>query len=376
MSSANSRGDVADRGDADFMRLALEEARRGRTSPNPRVGAVIVQGGEVVATGYHLAAGEAHAEVAALQSAPGSVEGATLYVTLEPCNHQGRTGPCTEAILSAGIARVVIGCRDPAEHGLRGAERLQQAGVEVVVGVEEVRASALVADFAKHSASGLPWVTLKAAVTLDGKIASRTGESKWITGQEARTATHRMRDEADAILVGIGTVLADDPRLTVRHVEGRDPIRVVLDADLRTPDQANVLNSDGESSAPTWVFHAEDVDPARRHALERSGVELIGVARTAVGLDLREVLIALGSRDVMRLMVEGGARIHGSFLEQRLADDVAIFVAPRILGDAEAIPFAAGRTVGSIKGASTLADTRVAEIGGDWLITGNFEREA
>ncbi|RLB47672.1 MAG: bifunctional diaminohydroxyphosphoribosylaminopyrimidine deaminase/5-amino-6-(5-phosphoribosylamino)uracil reductase RibD, partial [Deltaproteobacteria bacterium] len=190
------------------MQRAVEAAKRGRTSPNPRVGAAIVRDGEVISMGYHARAGQAHAEVDAIRNADGSVEGATLYVTLEPCNHQGRTGPCTEAILQAGIARVVIGCRDPAPHVAGAVDRLKGAGVEVDVGVLEEECSALVAAFAKHIRTALPFVTLKAAVTLDGKIATRTGDSKWITGEEARTETHRMRDESDAILVGVGTVLA------------------------------------------------------------------------------------------------------------------------------------------------------------------------
>lgn len=357
-----------------FMQLALDEARRGRTSPNPRVGAVIVQHGAAIARGYHAAAGQAHAEVAAIRNAERAVAGATLYVTLEPCNHHGRTGPCTEAIIDAGIARVVIGCRDPASHGPGGTERLESAGIEVELGLLEEEATALVADFAKHVTTGLPFVTLKAAVTLDGKIASRSGESKWITGEAARAETHRMRDDADAILVGIGTVLADDPRLTVRHVEGVDPIRVVLDADLRTPPDAAILDPKRESTAPTWIFHAEDTDSSRKEALSRPEVELIAVPRDARGVDLGAVLKALGARDIVRLMVEGGAHVHGSFLDSGLADRAAIFIAPRIMGDAEAISFAAGSAVESVDGSARLVRTEVRAVGTDWLVSGDFER--
>jgi len=359
-----------------FMQLALDEARRGRTSPNPRVGAVIVQDGKVVALGYHAAAGQAHAEVAAVRNAGRPVGGATLYVTLEPCNHQGRTGPCTEAIIDAGIARVVIGCRDPAPRGPGGVERLQSSGIEVELGLLEDQAAALVADFAKHITTGLPFVTLKAAVTLDGKIASRSGESKWITGQAARAETHRMRADTDAILVGIGTVLADNPRLTVRHVEGIDPVRVVLDADLRTPPGAAILDPKRESSAPTWIFHAEDADSSRKGALSRPEVELIAIPRHERGVNLGEVLKALGTRDVVRLMVEGGAHVHGSFLDSGLADRAAIFIAPRIMGDAEAISFAAGGAVESVDGSSRLVRTEIRTFGTDWLVSGDFERTA
>jgi diaminohydroxyphosphoribosylaminopyrimidine deaminase/5-amino-6-(5-phosphoribosylamino)uracil reductase len=358
----------------EVMQRAVGEAKRGRTSPNPRVGAVIVRDRAVISTGYHARAGEAHAEVDAIQNADGVVDGATLYVTLEPCNHEGRTGPCTEAIIEAGIARVVIGCRDPAPHVAGAIDRLTEAGIEVEVGLLQEECTALVSDFAKHIRTGLPFVTLKAAVTLDGKIATRTGDSKWITGEEARTETHRMRDQSDAILVGVGTVLADDPRLTVRHVEGRDPIRVVLDANLRTPPTSAVLDPGRTSNARTLIFHAPDVDPSRSAALSEPGVELIPVSRDARGVDLGEVLKVLGERDVVRLLVEGGSHVHGAFLDLGLADRAEIFVAPRILGDAEAIPFATGSGVDSIGQAWQLVRTQIRVFGSDWLVSGDFER--
>jgi len=356
------------------MERAVAEAKRGRPSPNPRVGAVIVRDGKIVSVGHHEKAGEAHAEVDAIRNAGGSAQGATLYVTLEPCNHQGRTGPCTEAILDAGIARVVLGCRDPAPHVAGAIDRLSDAGVEVEVGLMELECTALVADFAKHIRTGLPFVTLKAAVTLDGKIATRTGDSKWITGQEARAETHRMRDESDAILVGVGTVLADDPKLTVRHVEGRDPIRVVLDADLRTPPTAAILDRGRQSGAGVLIFHARDADAARSKALQGPDVELIPVSRHARGVDLPEVLEILGKRDVVRLLVEGGAHVHGTFLDLGLADRAAIFIAPRIVGDTDAISFAAGSGVESIERAWRLVRTHIQALGSDWLVSGDFER--
>jgi diaminohydroxyphosphoribosylaminopyrimidine deaminase/5-amino-6-(5-phosphoribosylamino)uracil reductase len=358
----------------EVMERAIEEARRGRPSPNPRVGAAIVRDGKLLSIGHHERAGEAHAEVDAIRNADASIEGATLVVTLEPCNHQGRTGPCTEAILNAGIARVLIGCRDPAPHVAGAIDRLRSAGVEVEIGLMEQECTALVADFAKHIETGLPFVTLKAAVTLDGKIATRTGDSKWITGEEARTETHRMRDESDAILVGVGTVLADDPALTVRHVKGQDPVRVVLDADLRTPPSAAVLAPGAGSGAETLIFHAHDADNARRRALSGPGVELIPVSRHARGVDLKEALKVLGERGVVRLLVEGGSHVHGTFLDLGLANRAAIFIAPRILGDADAIPFAAGARVESIERAWRLVRTRVQVFGSDWLVSGDFER--
>jgi diaminohydroxyphosphoribosylaminopyrimidine deaminase/5-amino-6-(5-phosphoribosylamino)uracil reductase len=358
----------------EVMAQAIAEAKRGRPSPNPRVGAAIVRDAEVVALGHHAEAGHAHAEVDAIRNAGTDVEGTTLYVTLEPCNHQGRTGPCTEAILEAGIGRVVIGCRDPAPHVPGAIDRLKAAGVDVDVGLLEQDCTALVADFAKHIKTGRPHVTLKAAVTLDGKIATRTGDSKWITGEAARTEAHRLRDDADAILVGVGTVLADDPALTVRHVAGRDPIRVVLDADLRTPADAAVLGQAGAPGAEVLIFHADDADDARSDALRRPGVELIPVSRHARGVDLSEVLDVLGRRNVVRLLVEGGAQVHGTFLDLGLADRAAIFIAPRVVGDASAISFAAGTGVESIERAWRLVRTEVRTLGSDWLVTGDFER--
>ncbi|MEM7136872.1 MAG: bifunctional diaminohydroxyphosphoribosylaminopyrimidine deaminase/5-amino-6-(5-phosphoribosylamino)uracil reductase RibD [Myxococcota bacterium] len=362
--------------DVRFMELALEEALLGRPSPNPRVGCVIVREGEIIGRGHHAKAGQAHAEVAALANARQPVAGATMYVTLEPCNHHGRTGPCTEAIIDAGVARVVVGCPDPADHGPSGTDRLRAADIEVLVGVCEDDATRLVADFRKHHATGIPFVTLKAATTLDGKLASRTGDSKWITGLEARTETHRMRSATDAILVGVGTVLADDPRLDVRHVDGRDPVRVVLDANLRTPADATILKLTKTSTAPSWLFHADDAPADRRRTLEATGATLIAVPRSSHGVSLDAVLQALGDRDIVRLMVEGGAQVHGSFLSGHHADRAALFIAPRIMGDEEAVSLATGGVLRSVNESSRLVRTQIRTLGDDWLITGDFERTA
>jgi len=356
------------------MKRALAEARRGYPSPNPHVGAAIVHEGKIISVGHHESAGEAHAEVDAIRNAPGPVKGATLFVTLEPCNHHGRTGPCTEAIVDAGLARVVIGCADPAPHVAGAVDRLRSAGVEVDVGLMEGECTALVADFTKHIRTGLPFVTLKAAVTLDGKIATRSGDSKWITGEEARTEAHRMRDQSDAILVGVGTVLSDDPKLTVRRVEGRDPIRVVLDADLRTPAGAAVLDPGQSSDAGALIFHAADADASRHEHFMAKGVELVPVSRDERGVELSEVLQRLGERGLVRLMVEGGAHVHGSFLDLGLADRAAIFIAPRIVGDAGAPSFAAGSGAESIERAWRLVRTEFQALGPDWLVAGDFER--
>jgi diaminohydroxyphosphoribosylaminopyrimidine deaminase/5-amino-6-(5-phosphoribosylamino)uracil reductase len=217
-------------------------------------------------------------------------------------------------------------------------------------------------------------VTLKAAVTLDGKIATRSGDSKWITGEEARAEAHRMRDESDAVLVGVGTVLADDPKLTVRHVEGRNPARILLDADLRTPRTAAALNQDEGSKAEVLIFHARNADVELRESLRGPGIELIPVARHARGVDLVEVLKVLGERGLVRLLVEGGAHVHGSFLDLRLADRASIFIAPRIIGDADALSFALGEGVETMEQASHLVGTEIRTFGTDLLISGDFDR--
>ena len=353
--------------DARFMALAIEAARRGRPSPNPHVGAVIVDAaGQVVGVGHHERAGMAHAEVAAIADA-GSCVGLTLYVTMEPCNHHGRTPPCTEAVLAAGLDRVVVGAIDPAPHVPGAIDRLRAAGVKVTAGVLEDECVELIADFAKHIQTGLPYVTLKAAVTLDGRMATRTGDSQWITGPEARTEVHRMRDRADAILVGVGTVLADDPELTVRHVEGVDPLRVVLDAHLRTPPDAKLAGDH------TLVLHV-DGDEAKAEALRARGVDVCRVEGRDDGrVAIRAALEELGRRDVVRLLVEGGPEVHASFLASGLVDRAAVFVAPKILGDASAPAFCGGaREPAKMAEALTLGSPQVTQLGPDVLITGTL----
>lgn len=355
-----------------MMDLALAEARHGRPAPNPHVGAVVVSAGQVVGVGHHARAGEAHAEVNAIRAAGEHARGATLYCTLEPCNHHGRTAPCTDAILAAGITRVVVGCADPARHGrTSGAARLRDAGVEVVLGVREGEAREAIEDFACLVTKKRPLVVLKAAVTLDGRIATRTGDSKWITGEDARREAHRLRDRADAVMVGIGTVLADDPRLDVRMVEGRDPIRVVLDTHLRTPPEARLIAH--ASTRPTWLVHGPDAPPARRDALARDGVELIEAPLEEGALDLGWVLTELGRRDVMRLLVEGGGRVHGALLDRGLADRAEIFVAPLVLGDPGARPLAEMRDPPMhIASAFRLDDLQIVQLGRDVLFRGHL----
>lgn len=372
-----ARGRAGDRRqeelDRRMMERALRAGARGRPSPNPHVGAVVARGAEVIATGHHRRAGEPHAEVMALRRAGRRARGATLYVTLEPCNHFGRTPPCTDAILEAGVKRVVIGCPDPAPHVPGATRKLRRAGVAVTVGLCRDRAHALIADFEKHITTGIPFVTLKAAVTLDGRIATRTGDAKWITGERARREAHRLRDRSDAVLVGVGTVLADDCSLTVRHVRGRDPLRAVLDTELRTPPDARIVRQ--RSAAGTVVFHGPRAPEARRSALAEAGVELVEVPLAGEGrLDLVAVLRELGRRDVVRLLVEGGAQVHGALLDAGLVDRVAVFVAPRIVGDAGAPPLALGGGVARIADAWRIRDPEIRRLGHDVLVCGDLTK--
>jgi len=357
--------------DEQYMALALEAARRGDPSPNPHVGAVLVRDDQVLSVGHHARAGEAHAEVAAIGAA-GDASGATLYVTLDPCNHDGRTGPCTEAIISAGVSRVVIGSDDPAPHVPGAVERLEAAGVQVERGILESACDWVLAPFRKHITTKLPHVTLKAALTMDGRMATRTGDSRWVTGEAARVRVHELRAVADAILVGVGTVLADDPLLTVRHVSGRDPVRVVIDSKLRTPPSAAMLHA--ASSAPTWVAHVPGVEPERVHALIEAGAELICVeaAADSDGVSLDALVRVLGARDIVKLLVEGGSDVHGSFLRSGLADRVALFMAPRVLGDPEAVPFARAGAQEEMARAWRISAPRYEVLGDDLLVEGNL----
>ncbi len=356
-----------------FMRLALREAAKGlgRTSPNPAVGAVIVRNGRVIARGHHARAGGPHAEAVAIRAARARARGADLYTTLEPCDHHGKTPPCSFAILEAGIRRVFVGSADPNPlvNG-RGVARLRAAGLEVFQGVLGPECDALNAHWFRFIRDRRPYVTLKAAVTLDGRIATRTGDSRWVTGEEARRWVHRLRDRVDAVLVGAGTARADDPRLTARLPggRGRDPVRVVLDTDLALPAKLRLLNP--RSRAPTIVAHA-----SRRPRRVAPGVELLRCRRGKGGVDLHDLLARLARRGITHLLVEGGARVHARFLEEGLVDRVAIFVAPKIVG-ADGVPLAAGRGPTRMSDALRLDEVEVDRIGEDVLVQGRPVRPA
>lgn len=318
--------------DLKMMTRALTEARRGRPSPNPHVGAVVARGEEVLAVGHHERAGTEHAEVVALRAAGEAAKDATLYVTLEPCNHQGRTPPCVDYIMQSGIGRVVVACRDPNPHVEGGGiEVLQAAGVEVELGVKGVEARALIQPWVKQVTTGLPYVSLKLAVSLDGRIATRTGASKWVTGPEARAKVHEIRAANDAVMVGVGTVLADDPQLTVREVEGQNPIRVAVDSKLRIPTAAGMITT--ASEVPTWVLTTQDAPESVENILVAQGVDVLRVARSSEGrVDITAALRALAQRGVIRVLIEGGAELAGSVLNAGLVDELHVFIGPMLLG--------------------------------------------
>jgi diaminohydroxyphosphoribosylaminopyrimidine deaminase/5-amino-6-(5-phosphoribosylamino)uracil reductase len=362
--------------DERFMRraLGLAERARGLTSPNPLVGAAVVADGVVIGEGFHEAAGRPHAETVALAAAGHHARGATLYVTLEPCAHHGRTPPCAPAVVAAGVRRVVIatGDPDPRVNG-RGLEILRSAGVDVVVGVlgdEAVRQNRV---FFTSSRQGRPHVTLKAAMTLDGRIADVHGTSQWITGEAARREAHRLRSEVDAIIVGVETALRDDPALTVRLERSwpREPYRVVLDTSARTPPAARLISSGTPSRAVVVVgAHA----PAERmRGLEATGATVVRVSERDARVDVQEMLAALFARDVRGVLVEGGSEVNAAFLEAGLVDRVAIFVAPRLLGGRGA-PGVIGGVGRALKDAARLRDLTVHAIGDDLLIEADLAR--
>ncbi len=355
-----------------FMQRALDLARRGegRTRPNPPVGALVVKGNEVVGEGFHPRAGEPHAEIFALRQAGEGARGADLFVTLEPCSHRGRTGPCTEAILAAGIRRVYVGTTDPNPlvNGA-GIRQLRAAGLEVETGLLGAESARLIAPFAKHVTSGLPFLILKAALTLDGFTATSAGDSQWISCEESRLEVHRLRDRVDGILVGSGTVLADDPRLTTRLPEGgRDPARIVVDSRLRIPEDAALLHL--ESPAPTLLATTGQADPDRLRRLRDLGHEVLVLPALDGRVDLGALLAELGRRGLQSLLVEGGGTLNGELWRRSLIDRVMLFLAPLVLGGGDGRGLFSGPGPLRLSDAVRLEGLRVRRCGEDFLLEG------
>lgn len=357
--------------DVRWMQRALRLAARGRgaTSPNPMVGAVILKGPRVAGEGCHRRAGGPHAEIFALRRAGRAARGATMYVTLEPCCHHGRTPPCTDAIIAAGLARVVVACPDPNPRvNGRGLRQLRRAGIEVKLGVLREEAQRLNRAYLKHTESGLPMVSLKAAMSLDGKIATARGESKWITGERARAYGRRLRSHHDAVLVGVGTVLADDPELTVRIGRRPSPLRIVLDSRGRTPPTARLLSAD---ERPPVVAVTRLAPAARRKRLERAGAEVWVLPSSKGGVSLRALMKRLGDLGVQSVLVEGGGKAAAGALAAGLVDRVYFFLAPRIIGGATAPTSVEGDGARRLADAWRIERLQVRRIGEDLLITGD-----
>ena len=357
--------------DEDYMREALRIARyaEGRTSPNPLVGAVIVRDGRIIAEGWHRKAGTPHAEIHALRMAGDLARGATLYVTLEPCSHYGRTGPCAKAVAEAGIARVVVAMQDPnPKVAGRGMEMLRAAGVEVCCGVLAAEAARLNEVFLHWITTGLPFVALKTAMTLDGKIATHTGDSQWITGEASRLRVHELRDRYDAILVGIGTVLHDDPSLTTRlpDRQGKHPLRIVLDSMARTPRTAKLLT---DGAVPTLIAVTARAPQERVAALRQAGAEVL-VCGEGPRVDARALLKALGEREISSVFVEGGGRVNASLLAAGFVDKVYAFVAPKLVGGRDALTPVEGTGAERLSDAVTLTGLVAETVGEDVLLTG------
>jgi diaminohydroxyphosphoribosylaminopyrimidine deaminase/5-amino-6-(5-phosphoribosylamino)uracil reductase len=363
--------EVPGESDRRYLAACLDLARlgEGETSPNPMVGALLVKDGRILGQGYHRRAGERHAEVEALESAGDGARGCTLYVNLEPCVHHGRTPPCADAIIRAGVAEVVACMTDPDPRVNGGGfRRLRQAGVQVRSGILEQEARRFNERFVKFVTRGIPFVVLKAAMTLDGRIAAATGDSRWITSEESRREAHRFRYQNDAILVGVGTVLADDPLLTARHRSGKPLLRAILDSHLRTPASAKLLmNADG---GHTLIYTLPGASQAARSELQRKpGVEVVDVSGVPGALEWRSVLEDLGRRQVHSVLVEGGGRVLGSALACGAGDRIALFVAPRILGERGIAAFA-GPCGGSLGDAPRIREWKWREVGSDLLVEG------
>ncbi|WP_078553173.1 bifunctional diaminohydroxyphosphoribosylaminopyrimidine deaminase/5-amino-6-(5-phosphoribosylamino)uracil reductase RibD [Bacillus alkalicellulosilyticus] len=350
--------------DEEYMKLALTiaESAKGQTSPNPLVGCVIVNDGKIVGMGAHLKAGEGHAEVHAVHMAKEKAQGATAYVTLEPCSHHGRTPPCADLLIASNVKRVVIATVDPNPSVAgKGIRKLQDAGIDVEIGVLQDEANELNQVFFHFMKTRKPYVTLKSATSLDGKTATVTGESKWITGAKAREDVHRYRHEHDGILVGIGTVLADNPSLTTRLENGgKNPIRVIVDSLLRIPIESNVVQ---DNEAPTWIVTSNRADVTKKEALEKAGVSVFVLPTETI--EIPSLLTLLGEQQMTSLFVEGGAEINGSFITSKAVNQVITYIAPKLMGGKQAPTAVGGEGFTQMSDVLSLQIQSVEQIGED-----------
>ena len=365
--------------DKKFMRLALRLARKGmgKTSPNPMVGAVVVKGETVLGQGYHPRAGQPHAEVLALRQAGRKSRGATLYLNLEPCDHYGKTPPCTQAILAARIKRVVAGMKDPNPLvSGKGITRLRRAGVQVQVGVLEKECRELNSAFGKFITTREPFVTLKAAATLDGKVATRSGDSRWISSEASRKYVHRLRQTMDAVMVGIGTVLKDDPLLTARLPgvkRSGQPLRVIVDSRLRIPLNSQVVRT--ASHYPTLVATTKKASPIKIKRLAGEKLEILVIENDARGrVSLKGLMKELGRRGVVSVLLEGGSTLNASALKEGIVDRLLFFFSPKVIGGQRAPGIIGGEGILGIKEAVPAEIMKIRRIGQDLLIEGDLQK--
>jgi len=363
-------------GQLRFMKKAIALARKGsfRVSPNPRVGCILVKNGKIISKGYHQCFGETHAEINALRQAGMKAKGSTMYINLEPCCHYGKTPPCSEAIIEAGVKEVVVGMVDPNPlvngEGLR---ELKARGIKIKLGVLGEECAKLNEPYIKYITRGIPFVVLKSAMSVDGKIATPSGDSKWITSEASRKYTRTLRSQVDAILVGIDTVLQDNPGLLSSH-SGKRPIRIVLDSHLRIPLGARVLNS----RAPTIVVSQKDANKKRIESLEGRGIEVLRIPRwrrhPRRGLDLRYLMKKLARKGITSILIEGGGKVNASALEMGLVDKLLFFIAPKIVGGENSITPVEGKGVDKIGEAIKLKDIKVKRFGKDILFEGYVKK--
>ncbi len=359
-----------------FMLRALDLARTalGRTSPNPPVGAVIVREGQIVGEGFHPRAGEPHAEIFALHQAANLAAGADIYVTLEPCSHQGRTGPCAEALIASGIKRAFVGTSDPNPLVAgQGIKRLQDVGIEVQIGLCAAECRELIAPFAWHIIHKSPYTLYKSAMTFDGQLATHAGDSRWVSGEESRRRVHSLRNQVDAIMVGVETILADDPQLTTRLAQGgRDPLRVVVDSRLRTPLQSRIVQQN--SSAPTLIATTKQASPDRIAALQEAGCEILLLPEVGGQVSLPDLWRELGCRNIQLLLLEGGRTLAAAALSAGLINRLQVYIAPKLLGGAGLSGLFAGEGCALMKDALPLENLLVEKVGDDLLLTAEVKR--
>jgi diaminohydroxyphosphoribosylaminopyrimidine deaminase/5-amino-6-(5-phosphoribosylamino)uracil reductase len=350
------------------LALALAERGKGRTSPNPMVGAVIVKSDKIVGQGHHKRAGLPHAEIAALKMAKERAKGGTLYVNLEPCCHYGRTPPCTDAVIESGIKRVVIGMRDPNPLvSGKGIRLLQRAGIEVVEGVLKDRSQKLNESYIKFMKTGMPFVLLKAGESLDGKIATAKGESRWITCKKSREFVHRLRNEYDAVMVGIHTIIKDNPSLTTRleRKKGRNPKRIIVDSSLRIPMNARVLDV---QDSETYIATTRDASEKKRRLLEKKGVHVLLINKKKTRVNLRSLMQELGKKKITSVLIEGGGEVNFSALADGIVNRVMFFIAPLIIGGRESPSSVSGEGFSLLKNAVSLKNVEIRRLDRDVLV--------